>query len=177
MLSGCSASRQTARQSGIREANEFERFDAIPDSEKVGDTFSEQTKNSRTGAIDRIMPNDNDKVAFSTTAAYICNKVTGVMVGPSGNLIIRGIGSINSSTDPLVLIDGQEASSVEDIRPVEIYSVDVIKDGSAAIYGMRGANGVIVITSIAAKNAKAAEQAQRKAQREQKRNKSKEEKK
>ena len=69
------------------------------------------------------------------------------MVSTDNKILIRGVNSINSSSDPLILVDGVEMSDISSLNPADVKSVDVIKDGSSAIYGMRGANGVILITT------------------------------
>ena len=78
----------------------------------------------------------------------------GVQIGPGNTITIRGINSINSSTEPLILLDGVEISSLDDVNPYDVYSVDVLKDASSSIYGLRGANGVILITTKGAQQAK-----------------------
>lgn len=58
----------------------------------------------------------------------------------------RGINSINSDTEPLIIVDGSPQSNIDWINPNDVRSIDVLKDaGSTAIYGSRGANGVIII--------------------------------
>jgi TonB-dependent SusC/RagA subfamily outer membrane receptor len=77
----------------------------------------------------------------------IQGKVPGVDV--VGNKItIRGVGSLNLSSDPLFVVDGVAVSSIDNISPREVKSITVLKGASAAIYGTRGANGVILITLI-----------------------------
>ena len=78
---------------------------------------------------------------------YLRGRVAGVMVTPENKILVRGVNSINASTDPLILVDGVETTDLSVINPADVSSVDVIKDGSASIYGMRGANGVILITT------------------------------
>jgi len=69
---------------------------------------------------------------------------------------VRGGGSISQSNDPLILLDGVTVGSLSDIPSDQIESIDVLKDASStAIYGARGANGVILITTKAAKEGKA----------------------
>lgn len=76
---------------------------------------------------------------------YIRGKVPGVLV-QDGKILIRGISSINSSTDPLFVVDGTPMSDISWINPHDVKSIDVLKDSSScALYGVRGANGVIVI--------------------------------
>lgn len=61
-------------------------------------------------------------------------------------ILIRGISSINSSTEPLIVVDGTPQTNIDWINPNDVKSIDVLKDGgSSAIYGSRGANGVIII--------------------------------
>lgn len=68
--------------------------------------------------------------------------------GGVGRLTIRGIGSVFSGTTPLYLLDGVPISNINLINPNDIASVEVLKDASAtALYGVRGANGVVKITS------------------------------
>ena len=64
----------------------------------------------------------------------------------SAKIFVRGINSVNSPTDPLMIVDGTIMNDISDINPYEVESVDVLKDAAAAIYGVRGANGVIIIT-------------------------------
>ena len=63
-------------------------------------------------------------------------------------IIIRGIGTNSDSFDPLILVDGVETTDLSSINPSDVQSVDVIKDGSSAIYGMRGSNGVVIINTV-----------------------------
>lgn len=77
----------------------------------------------------------------------IRGKVPGVQV--TGNKItIRGVNSINSSTDPLFVVDGIVVNSIDNISPRQVKSISVLKGSDAAIYGTRGANGVIMITMM-----------------------------
>ena len=74
----------------------------------------------------------------------IVGEVPGVIV--SGTSIrIRGASSINASSEPLFIVDGAPTSSIGHISPRDVKSIDILKGSSAAIYGVRGANGVIVI--------------------------------
>ena len=99
----------------------------------------------------------------------------GVVVGPSGengtmpSIVIRGIGTNSDQTQPLFVVDGIITENVTYLRPEDIYSVEVIKDGTSSIYGMQGQNGVIIFrtkSAVAAeKLAEAASKAERKAAR------------
>lgn len=82
-------------------------------------------------------------------------KVPGVNIytnsgAPTGNnrVVIRGVGTINASSDPLYVVDGVVMDNIDVMNPNDIKSIEVLKDASAtAIYGARGANGVILITT------------------------------
>ena len=99
----------------------------------------------------------------------------GVVVGPGGengtmpSIVIRGIGTNSDQTQPLFVVDGIITENVTYLRPEDIYSVEVIKDGTSSIYGMQGQNGVIIFrtkSAVAAeKQAEAASKAERKAAR------------
>ena len=68
---------------------------------------------------------------------------------------VRGGGSLSQDNSPLYIVDGFPVSSISDIAPSEIQSIDVLKDASStAIYGARGANGVIIITTKEGKEGK-----------------------
>lgn len=62
---------------------------------------------------------------------------------------IRGITSVNSGTDALIIIDGVQSNGMvlAGVNPDDVQRIEVIKDGAAAIYGLRGANGVLVVTT------------------------------
>ena len=79
---------------------------------------------------------------------YLRGRVPGVMVTSDKRIIIRGIGTNSDNTDPLILVDGVEMTDLSGINPSDVESVDVIKDGTSAIYGMQGANGVIIIRTV-----------------------------
>ena len=89
----------------------------------------------------------DEKVFYTNMYDYLRGKVPGVQIRSDNSIYIRGIGSINSSTAPLILLDGVEITDLSIINPQDVYSVDVLKDGSTSIYGLKGANGVILITT------------------------------
>ena len=76
--------------------------------------------------------------------SYLRGKVPGVQVSGT-KIIIRGVNSVNSGTDVLVVVDGIKVNDPGSINVEEIESVNVIKDASASIYGFAGANGVIEV--------------------------------
>jgi len=107
-----------------------------------------------TGSVATVSGNDLMKVSGSGASTAFAGRMPGVMVtqtdgapGSGASIKIRGIGSLNSNNDPLVLIDGF-AGSLDGVPPADIESISVLKDAaSAAIYGSRAANGVILVTT------------------------------
>ncbi|RKQ43057.1 iron complex outermembrane receptor protein [Roseivirga pacifica] len=117
-----------------------------------------------TGSISSVKEGEFNQGVVSNPGQLLQGKVAGVNVsmvsgepGASQNVIIRGIGSLRSGTTPLYVVDGfvldnsqtgVASNPLNFINPNDIASIDVLKDASAAaIYGARGANGVIVITT------------------------------
>ncbi len=99
----------------------------------------------------------NDNVNFSQYSNMydlIRGRFAGVVVDSSGDIIIRGISSINLSSGALIIVDGvqQDKGVLQTLAPVDVKSIDIIKDGSAAIYGSRGGNGVVIIQTKGSSN-------------------------
>lgn len=120
---------------------------AAGDSVNVG--YGRVKRNKLNSSVSRLEGSNNVK-SYTNIADYIQGRVPGVIVqkiGESYKYIVRGINSINGPTDPLLMIDGLEVDNFDSIVPSQVESVEVIKDGSASIYGMRGACGVIMITT------------------------------
>lgn len=87
---------------------------------------------------------DKSAVAYRDIYEYLQGKVPGVqIVGTS--IRIRGINTATGNTDALIILDGMEVSDVSDLNPADVASVEVLKDSEATLYGMRGANGVVII--------------------------------
>ncbi|WP_257667241.1 SusC/RagA family TonB-linked outer membrane protein [Parapedobacter tibetensis] len=112
-------------------------------------------KKNLTGAVSTLKGADFQNNAITNTEEGIAGKIAGVRVSqPSGlpgsamNVKIRGINSITASSSPLYVVDGIPQDHMRNINPRDIASMEVLKDASsAAIYGARGGNGVIVITT------------------------------
>lgn len=97
----------------------------------------------------REVPSSNITQALQGRVAGVEMSQTSTKPGSTLQIRIRGTRSLNASNDPLVVLDGIPfAGSIGDISPSDIKSIDILKDASAtAIYGSRGANGVILITT------------------------------
>lgn len=131
-------------------------------NEVVVTGFSSQKKLSVVGSIQTIEPTKLQVGSSRSMSNNLAGQLAGIIaVKPSGepgydnsNFWIRGISTFGSGSSPLVLVDGVERS-LNDIDPAEIESFSVLKDASAsAMYGVRGANGVILINTKRGKIAK-----------------------
>ncbi|QCR21303.1 TonB-dependent receptor [Pontibacter sp. SGAir0037] len=110
-----------------------------------------------TGSIQEVRMPDLAKAPVKSFDEALAGRVAGVTVssndgqpGSNNNIVIRGVGSITGSTAPLYVIDGfpMEDSYANTLNPSDIESITILKDASAtAIYGARGANGVVIITT------------------------------
>lgn len=99
---------------------------------------------------------------YSDIFEMIRGRVPGVTVGQAApgempRIVIRGIGTNSDQTQPLFIVDGIQRDNIASINPDDVDSIDIIKDGTSAIYGMQGANGVIMITTKTAARAAAAQ--------------------
>ena len=112
-------------------------------------------KRDLTGSVVSVKGEDIAKVPSSNPLESIQGKVPGVDITRSSgaassgvNINIRGTRSISAGNGPLIIVDGVQYSSLQDLSPNDIASMDILKDASStAIYGSRGANGVILITT------------------------------
>lgn len=98
-------------------------------------------------ALAQITSDDMDFSQYSDMYQLIQGRFSGVQVHTNGDIVIRGLNSINLSSSALIVVDGvaTDKSMLNSLAPVNVKSINIIKDGSSAIYGSRGANGVIII--------------------------------
>lgn len=126
--------------------------------EVVAIGYGTQKKKEVTGAVTSVKPEDFNSGVKSSPVALLQGKVAGLNIvqqsaDPTNtgyNIQIRGFSSLDKGTgsSPLFIVDGIPVDNIDNISPDEIASMDVLKDGSAAaIYGTRGTNGVIIITT------------------------------
>lgn len=133
----------------------------VPDitslDELVVIAYGTARKEDLTGAVEQVKMQEMQAAPVKSFDEALGGRVAGLTVssndgqpGSNNNMVIRGIGSITGSTAPLYVIDGfpMEESYSNTLSPGDIESITVLKDASAAaIYGSRGANGVIIITT------------------------------
>lgn len=126
--------------------------DALTDVVVVG--YGSLRKKDLTGSVGTVKNAQLTQVATPDAVQALQGRVAGVQViansgepGAGSRIRIRGIGSINGS-NPIYVVDGYQTGDISFISPQDIESIDVLKDASAtAIYGARGANGVVVVTT------------------------------
>ena len=118
--------------------------------------YGVQRKSDVTGALTRVGEKELNAKPVSNAFEALQGKAAGVDItsserpGTVGNIMIRGTRSITASSAPLYVVDGVplQAGGIETLNPRDIESIDILKDASStAIYGSRGANGVVLVTT------------------------------
>ena len=139
------------------------RNDANNLDEVVVVAYGTQKKTSLTGAIQEVKSDEILLRPTSSVASALEGMVTGVQVnstygvpGEDPSIRIHGIGTVNGSSSPLYILDGVPfGGNISDLNPQDIESMSVLKDAaSAALYGNRASNGVILITTKKGKQGK-----------------------
>lgn len=123
--------------------------------------YGTQKKATLTGSVSQVSGEDLKKVAAANltnalsgkTAGVIANTRTGEPGEDDANILIRGMGTMGN-TSPLIIVDGIADRSFGRLNPEDVESISVLKDASAAIYGARAANGVILVTTKRGKEGK-----------------------
>ena len=136
-----------------------------PDTQVLEETivvaFGESTKEAFTGSATVVKSSDIAKVQSSNVTRALEGMVAGVQMtttsgslGTQPSIVIRGVSSINAGTSPLYIVDGVPYSgTIDNLNSADIESMTVLKDAASnALYGARGANGVIMITTKKAKS-------------------------
>lgn len=116
--------------------------------------YGTQKKADLTGSISSLKSADITKQPATSAMQSIQGKAAGLNIianeapGSSPNVIIRGLGTALGGRTPLYIVDGIAQEDINNISPLDIESIDVLKDASSAsIYGLRAANGVIMVTT------------------------------
>lgn len=116
--------------------------------------YGTQKKKLLTGSTINITGDDIQKQNTTNAVGALYSSVPGVNIvqssgvpGASYNITIRGLGT-NGNSSPLIVIDGVAGGNLDDLNPADIEAIDILKDAaSAAIYGARAANGVVLVTT------------------------------
>lgn len=123
--------------------------------------YGTQKKATLTGSVSQISGDDIKKISTTNISNTLAGKTAGIIAntrsgepGADGaDILIRGKGTLGS-TSPLIVVDGIADRSFSRLNPEDIESISVLKDASAAIYGARAANGVILVTTKRGKEGK-----------------------
>ena len=140
---------------GKREFNITLASESIGLEEVVAIGYGYQPRKDLTGAVSSVSGKTLQAMPVTSTAQAITGRMAGVQVtttdgSPDADVLIRvrGGGSVTQDNTPLYIVDGFPVNKISDIDPNDIASIDVLKDASStAIYGARGANGVVIITT------------------------------
>jgi TonB-linked SusC/RagA family outer membrane protein len=117
--------------------------------------YGTQKRKDLTGAVGSLESKDIKDLGVTRVDQALIGRAAGVQVKPvSGQpgaamqIRVRGIGSISAGSEPLYVVDGFPVADIQTLNPNDIENLDILKDASAtAIYGSRGSNGVIIITT------------------------------
>jgi TonB-linked SusC/RagA family outer membrane protein len=124
--------------------------------------YTSKARKDLTGSVGSIQGKKLEAVPVSSAGEALQGKIAGVQVttvdgqpGADINIRVRGATSVTQSNEPLYIVDGFQQANINDIPPSDIASIDVLKDASlTAIYGAKGGNGVIVVTTKSAQAGK-----------------------
>ena len=136
--------------------------DAAMMEEVVVVGYVSKARKDLTGSVGSIQGKKLEAVPVSSAGEALQGKIAGVQVttvdgqpGADINIRVRGATSVTQSNEPLYIVDGFQQANINDIPPSDIASIDVLKDASlTAIYGAKGGNGVIVVTTKSAQAGK-----------------------
>ena len=117
--------------------------------------YGEVRKSDLTGSVVAMKPSEINRVKANSPEDLLLGKIAGLQItqgsgsaGSTGTIRIRQGASLNASNEPLIVVDGMVGESLHSVNADDIESISVLKDASsAAIYGARGANGVIIVTT------------------------------
>ena len=122
--------------------------------------YGSQKRSNLVGSVSSVDVKKASQIPTTNVSELLRGRAAGVQVnlgdarpGGSSNIVIRGNVSINAGNGPLIIVDGLPYDSLNDISPDDISSVEILKDAaSTSIYGARGSNGVVLVTTKKARN-------------------------
>lgn len=122
----------------------------MADEELIDLGYGKVKRKHLTTSVSKVNLDEKSVSGYSDIGQFLRGRVPGLVVTKTGNgykYLIRGAGTIYGSTDPLFVVDGRTVDDISYLDPNEVAHVEVLKDASSAIYGTRGSNGVILITT------------------------------
>lgn len=138
-------------------------FQLKPDLEQLDEVvvigYGKQNRRDVTGGIVSVKSEELTQATPTSALEGMQGRLSGVSItsnggpGAGAEISIRGTSTLNSGTGPLYVVDGQQMEDINSVNPEDIASIEVLKDGaSAAIYGSKSANGVVIITTKSGKS-------------------------
>lgn len=122
----------------------------MADEELIDLGYGKVKRKHLTTSVSKVNLDEKSVSGYSDIGQFLMGRVPGLVVTKTGGgykYLIRGAGTIYGSTDPLFVVDGRTVDDISYLDPNEVAHVEVLKDASSAIYGTRGSNGVILITT------------------------------
>jgi TonB-dependent SusC/RagA subfamily outer membrane receptor len=126
-----------------------EQFTAKPDidNEVVDAGYRNAKKKTLTSPVGEIKGNKSKYASYNNIYDMIRGEVPGVAVNGT-SIMIRSTTTVNGNTEPMFVVDGVPVNTIDNIQPLDVRSISILKGSSAAVYGSRGSNGVIIINLL-----------------------------
>jgi len=125
------------------------QYNAKPDidNEVVDVGYRNAKKKTITSPVGEIKGNKSKYASYNNIYDMIRGEVPGVIVNGT-SIMIRSTTTVNGSTEPMFVVDGVPVTTINNIQPIDVRSISILKGSSAAVYGSRGSNGVIIINLL-----------------------------
>lgn len=117
------------------------------DNEVIDVGYRNAKKKTLTSPVGEIKGTKSKYASYNNIYEMIRGVVPGVYVNGT-TIMIRSTTTINGSTEPMFVVDGVPVNTIDNIQPVDVRSISILKGSSAAVYGTRGSNGVIIINLL-----------------------------
>ena len=117
------------------------------DNEVIDVGYRNAKKKTLTSPVGEIKGNKSKYASYNNIYEMIRGEVPGVYVNGT-TIMIRSTTTVNGSSEPMFVVDGVPVNTIDNIQPVDVRSISILKGSSAAIYGTRGSNGVIIINLL-----------------------------
>ena len=117
------------------------------DNEVIDVGYRNARQKTLTSPVGEIKGNKSKYASYNNIYEMIRGEVPGVYVNGT-SIMIRSTTTVNGSTEPMFVVDGVPVNTIDNIQPLDVRSISILKGSSAAIYGSRGSNGVIIINLL-----------------------------
>jgi TonB-dependent SusC/RagA subfamily outer membrane receptor len=117
------------------------------DNEVVDVGYRNAKKKTLTSPVGEIKGAKSKYASYNNIYDMIRGEVPGVAVNGT-SIMIRSTTTVNGNTEPMFVVDGVPVNTIDNIQPLDVRSISILKGSSAAVYGSRGSNGVIIINLL-----------------------------